>query len=876
MVKEVQTKLLKVDEIRELFLEYFEKKGHKRFKSFPLVPEDDPTLLFVNAGMVPFKRYFLGKETPPAKRATSCQKCLRVSGKHNDLEQVGYTSRHHTFFEMLGNFSFGDYFKREAIEFAWEFVTEHLKLPKERLYVSVHQKDEEAYNIWRNVIGVPEERILKLGDEDNFWQMGDTGPCGYSSEIYFDRGPEYEGDERLLEIWNLVFMEFNRDESGNLTPLPQKNIDTGMGLERIASVLQGTKTNYEIDNIFPLIQFGENLAGVKYGKDFKTDVALRVIADHLRALTFAIGDGVLPSNEGRGYVIRKILRRALRYGYKLGIDKPFLHKGVDLVVDLMKGAYPELELQREFIKGIVRSEEERFLRTLKAGIELVEKAIDRAKKEGRDYLSGKEVFKIYDTYGFPVDLIDEIASEQGIRVDYTEFERELERQREEARKHFKVETKKVKPIYTELKNRGIQSEFVGYTDLVVESPIKALVKGEEEVDFLSEGEEGEIILERSPFYPEGGGQVGDQGLIETSEGLFKVEDTQKPVEGLIVAKGRVIKGKIRKGDIAVAKVDREKREATARHHTATHLLHAALRNVLGDHVRQAGSLVHPEYLRFDFTHFEPLTAEDIEKIEELINREIQANKDVVCRVMPYDEAVKSGAMAIFEEKYGDTVRVIEVPDFSKELCGGTHVKRTGDIGFFKIISQSSVGAGVRRVIAKAGMPAVREAQKTFKTLQEVSQKLVSKPEEVVLKIEKLQEELKEKEKELQRLKQELLKQQLDKAVKVKPLEGINLVWGTFDGVPMEELRNLADVLRQKHKPAVVFLVNKQGEKLQTVLAITKEIADKDKLNAGKLIKEVGKILGGGGGGRPDMAQGGGTKVENVERAVEKLKELIKH
>jgi len=872
MVGEI--KPLKVDEIRELFLEYFEKKGHKRFKSFPLVPEDDPTLLFVNAGMVPFKKYFLGKETPPAKRATSCQKCLRVSGKHNDLEQVGYTSRHHTFFEMLGNFSFGDYFKREAIEFAWEFVTEYLKLPKERLYVSVHQRDEEAYNIWRNVIGVPEERILKLGDEDNFWQMGDTGPCGYSSEIYFDRGPEYEGDERLLEIWNLVFMEFNRDESGNLTPLPQKNIDTGMGLERIASVLQGTKTNYEIDNIFPLIQFGESLAGVKYGKDFKTDVALRVIADHLRALTFAIGDGVLPSNEGRGYVIRKILRRALRYGYKLGIDKPFLHKGVDLVVDLMKGAYPELELQREFIKGIVRSEEERFLRTLKAGIELVEKAIERAKKEGRDFLSGKEVFKIYDTYGFPVDLIDEIASEQGIRVDYTEFERELERQREEARKHFKVETKKVKPIYTELKNRGIQSEFVGYTDLVVESPIKALVKGKEEVDFLSEGEEGEVVLERSPFYPEGGGQVGDQGLIETSEGLFKVEDTQKPVEGLIVAKGRVIKGKIRKGDIAVAKVDREKREATARHHTATHLLHAALRNVLGDHVRQAGSLVHPEYLRFDFTHFEPLTAEDIEKIEELINREIQANKEVVCRVMPYDEAVKSGAMAIFEEKYGDTVRVIEVPDFSKELCGGTHVKRTGDIGFFKIISQSSVGAGVRRVIAKAGMPAVREAQKTFKTLQEVSQKLVSKPEEVVSKIEKLQEELKEKEKELQRLKQELLKQQLDKAVKVEPLEGINLVWGTFEGVPMEELRNLADVLRQKHKPAVVFLVNNQGEKLQTVLAITKEVADKDKLNAGKLIKEVGKILGGGGGGRPDMAQGGGTKVENIEEAVRRLREAI--
>lgn len=866
---------LKVDQIRELFLSFFEKKNHKRFKSFPLIPEDDPTLLFVNAGMVPFKKYFLGKETPPATRATSCQKCLRVSGKHNDLEQVGYTSRHHTFFEMLGNFSFGDYFKKEAIEFAWEFVTEYLKLPEEKLYVSVHERDEEAYKIWRDIIGVPEERILKLGDADNFWAMGDTGPCGYSSEIYYDRGEKYEGDEKLLEIWNLVFMEFNRDKNGSITPLPKKNIDTGMGLERIASVLQRTKTNYEIDNIFPLIEFGENLAGVKYGKDFKTDVALRVIADHLRALTFAIGDGVLPSNEGRGYVIRKILRRALRYGYKLGIEKPFLHEGIDLVVDLMKAAYPELILQREFIKGVVRSEEERFLRTLKAGLQLVEKAIEQAKKEGKEYLGGKEVFKIYDTYGFPVDLIEEIAKEQGLKIDYKEFEKELNRQRETARKHFKVETKKVKPVYLSVKEKGLTSEFVGYTTLEIETKIKALIKEGKLVEILKEGEEGEVILEKTPFYPEGGGQVGDQGVIETSTGLFKVEDTQKPTEGVIVAKGRVVKGNLTVGEKVWAKVDKERREATARHHTATHLLHSALRNVLGEHVRQAGSLVHPQYLRFDFTHFEPLTDEDIEKIEELINREIQANKEIICRVMPYEEAVKRGAMAIFEEKYGDIVRVIEIPQFSKELCGGTHVKRTGDIGFFKIISQSSVGAGVRRIIAKAGMPAVREVQKTFKTLQEVSHKLVSQPQEVVLKIEKLQEELKEKEKELQRLKQELLKQQLDRAVKVEPLGSINLVWGTFEGVPMEQLRNLADSLRQKHKPAVVFLVNKQGDKLQTVLAITKEVADKEKLNAGKLIQEVGKLLGGGGGGRPDMAQGGGTKIDEFQKGLELLRNLLK-
>jgi len=500
---------LSAHEIRELFLSFFERKGHTRVKSASLVPESDPTLLFVNAGMVPFKNVFLGLEKRPYRRAVSCQKCLRVSGKHNDLEQVGYTSRHHTFFEMLGNFSFGDYFKEIAIELAWEFVTEHLGLPPERIYVSVFEKDEEAYRIWSEVIGLPGERIWRLGEEDNFWQMGDTGPCGPSSELYVDRGEEYEGEERYLEIWNLVFMQYSRDEKGNLTPLPNPSIDTGMGLERIASVLQNTRTNYEIDIIYPLIEFGESVSGVKYGASPAGDVALRVIADHLRALTFTISDGVLPSNEGRGYVLRRILRRALRFGYKIGVTDPFLFRGVDLVVDLMKEPYPELEMSREFVRGVVRGEEERFIRTLRTGLQEIEGMIERALEEGRRTLTGEEVFKAYDTYGFPLDLIDEIARERGLSIDMEGFRREMEIQRERARKHFRVETRRVKPVYRELSEEGAVSRFVGYDHYETETEVIALLKGEERVEELKEGEEGEVLLSETPFYPEGGGQVGD-------------------------------------------------------------------------------------------------------------------------------------------------------------------------------------------------------------------------------------------------------------------------------------------------------------------------------------------------------------------------------
>ncbi len=864
---------LSAHEIRELFLSFFEKKGHTRVKSAPLIPESDPTLLFVNAGMVPFKNVFLGLEKRPYRRAVSCQKCLRVSGKHNDLEQVGYTSRHHTFFEMLGNFSFGDYFKKSAIEFAWEFVTEHLKLPKEKLYVSVYKDDEEAFRIWNEEIGLPPERIWKLGEEDNFWQMGDTGPCGPSSEIYVDRGEDYEGEERYLEIWNLVFMQYNRDEKGNLTPLPKPNIDTGMGLERIASVLQKTRTNYEIDIIYPLIEFGEEISGAKYGDSFETDVALRVIADHLRALTFAISDGVIPSNEGRGYVIRRILRRALRFGYKLGVKDPFLHRGIDLVVEIMKGPYPELEMSREFVKGIVKGEEERFIRTLRAGMEAIEELIAKAKEEGRDLLKGEEVFKAYDTYGFPLDLIEEIAKEKGLRIDLEGFQREIEKQRERARKHFKVETKKVKPVYRHLKDIGKTSKFVGYDHHEFETQLIGIVKGEDLVSEVKEGEEAELVLKETPFYPERGGQVGDTGIVETDRALFKVEDTQSPVEGVIVHIGRMIKGTLKVGDRVTARIDRERREDIMRNHTATHLLHAALKNLLGEHVRQAGSLVADRYLRFDFTHFEPLSREEIKRIEELVNEKIRENLPVSVKEMAYQEAIRSGAVAIFEEKYGDRVRVISAGDFSRELCGGTHVSRTGDIGYFKIISESSVGAGVRRLVAQTGRWAVETAFREHTLLEDVGSALNAKQEDILERIEALKEEIKEREREIAKLRQELLKRQAESSVRREEVGDYTLFWGKFRDVGAEELRNLADIFRHKTGKDVVFLVSEKDGKVSTVVAVSKDIADR--VRANEIIKEIGRALKGGGGGRPDMAQGGGSNPAGVEEAVKIIIDRLK-
>ncbi len=864
---------LKTHEIRELFLSFFEKKGHTRVKSASLIPENDPTLLFVNAGMVPFKNVFLGLERRSYKRAVSCQKCLRVSGKHNDLEQVGYTSRHHTFFEMLGNFSFGDYFKEKAIEYAWEFVTEILKLPKDRIYVSVFTEDDEAFKIWNEKIGIPSQKIWRLGKEDNFWQMGDTGPCGPSSEIYIDRGENYKGEERFLEIWNLVFMQFNRSEKGEITPLPSPNIDTGMGLERIASVLQGTETNYEIDIIFPLIKFGEELSSVRYGMRKETDVALRVIADHLRALTFSIADGVIPSNEGRGYVIRRILRRALRFGYKLGIDKPFLHKGVDLVVEIMKEPYPELEVGRESVKGMIKSEEERFIATLRRGLNEVEDMILRAKEEGRNYLSGKEVFKAYDTFGFPLDLIEEIAREKGIYVDLEGFRKEMKVQRERARKHFKVESKGLNPIYQNLKEKGISSSFIGYSNYDVETELTVIIKENKEQESLSEGEIGELILKRTPFYPEGGGQIGDTGIVETDRALFRVENTEKPVEGIIVHKGKVLKGFLKQGDRVIARIDRERREDIMRNHTATHLLHAALRSVVGEHVRQAGSLVSDSYLRFDYTHFTALTPREIKEIEHLVNKKIRENLKVEIKETDYKTAIESGAIAIFEEKYGERVRVVCIDEFSRELCGGTHVKRTGDIGYFKITGETSVGAGIRRITAQTGRWAVETALEEHLLLEDIADLLKVKESELKDRISSLKEEIREKEREIVRLRQKLLNYELERNIKRETAGDYTFLWGKVKDISAEELRNLADTLRQKEENSVVLLASEKEGKLSIVVAVSKGITHK--IKAKDIIREIGKAVRGGGGGREDLAQGGGSYPAGFSQAVNSIREILK-
>ena len=877
-------KSLTANEIRESFLKYFESKKHQIVKSASIIPETDPTLLFVNAGMVPFKNVFLGLEKKPYRRAVSCQKVFRVSGKHNDLDNVGYTPRHHTFFEMLGNFSFGDYFKKEAIEYAWEYLTKILEIPAEKLHVSVFVEDDEAYEIWKNHIGIPEEKIHKLGVEDNFWSMGETGPCGPCSEIYYDRGEEYgnpefgsDEDERYLEIWNLVFMQYNRDENGHLKPLPNPNIDTGMGLERIASVLQGAKSNYETDLFLPIINWTEGISGKKYDPENSeniTTVAMRVIADHLRAITFLISDGVFPSNEGRGYVLRRILRRALRYGKELGIERPFLFEGIDVVVEIMKDTYPELIGNTNFIKNLVKSEEERFIKTLKRGMEILYEIIEKAKKEGRKHITGKEVFTLYDTYGFPVDLIEDVAKDNNFGVDIAEYYKYLEEQKERARKNWKSQAKEVKPVYIELKNKFGENEFLGYEYLEIDdAKILSIVKENQEVEKLEEGEEGEIVLDKTPFYPEKGGQVGDIGIIEADKVLFEVYDTQTPVDGIIIHKGKVLYGTIKTGQTVSAKVDKEKRQDTMRHHTATHLLHAALRNILGDHVKQAGSLVSPDILRFDFTHFEGLSNEEIEKIEKLVNEEIMKNEPVICKNMPYDEAIRTGAMAIFDEKYGDVVRVISA-GISTELCGGTHVSRTGDIGYFKIVAEYSVASGTRRIEALAGRKAVEKGLKEHFLIKDISQILTTNESKLIQKIENLQKKLKEKEKELESIKKKSIVDRITEILNIKEKDKFKIAYGKLEGLNPNELRDLADVARAKLGSSVVMLasVDKEKGKINFIVAVSKDLTDR--IKAGDIVKQIAPEIGGKGGGRPDMAQGGGTEINNLQKAFKKFEEIV--
>ena len=871
-------------EIRETFLRFFENKGHTRVKSSPLIPHNDPTLLFTNAGMVQFKDYFLGKEVPPFKRATSCQKCMRAGGKHNDLENVGKTGRHHTFFEMLGNFSFGDYFKKEAIEFAWELVTKVFKLPEDRLYVSVYEKDDEAFEIWNKHIGIPESKIYRLGEKDNFWAMGDTGPCGPCSEIYFDRGEEFAcGDncgigkcdcDRYLEIWNLVFMQFERDEKGNLSPLAKPSIDTGMGLERIASVLQEVPSNYETDLLFPLVKWASELSGIPYGQSEEKDVSMRVIADHLRAITFLIADGVLPSNEGRGYVLRRIIRRASRHGRLLGIEKPFLFEGVNVVSDIMGDVYPEVLENLEVIRKVTLKEEERFSKTLEKGIFLLQEVVESVKEKGEKTIPGEEIFRLYDTYGFPVDLIMEVANDENLSVDMEGFEKLLKEQRERARKSWKGGVQKV--VHPEIQKLSEEkpTEFVGYDKLFARAKVVALMRGEELVDELEEGEEGLIILDKTPFYGEKGGQVGDTGVIEGAGFKAEVYDTQYLTEKLIAHKVKVLNGAVKVGKVVDAKVDEERRKAIARAHTATHLLHKALREVLGNHVKQAGSLVLPDRLRFDFTHFEAPSKEELREVERLVYSWILENYPVKVEEMPYDEALKRGAIALFGEKYGDVVRVVDVGGVSVELCGGTHVERSGDIGLFKIISESSVASGTRRIEALAGFGAFDWVKEKENTLDKVKAVLEVPEEQIVQKAEKLKEELKEKEREIERIKKKLASSQVDDIVNKSPvINGVRVVTARMEGFGGKELMEIADVIRNKSKlPAAVMLIGIKDGRATLLVALSKELTSKFK--AGEIVKEIAPILGGKGGGRPDMAQGGVKDLTKLDEAFEAFKSIF--
>ena len=868
-------------EIREAFLKFFEDKGHQRVKSSPLIPKNDPTLLFTNAGMVQFKDYFLGKEKPPFKRATSCQKCMRAGGKHNDLENVGKTGRHHTFFEMLGNFSFGDYFKKEAIEFAWELVTKVFKLPEERLYVSVYEKDDEAFEIWNKVIGLPENKIYRLGEKDNFWAMGDTGPCGPCSEIYYDRGEEFACGEnceigtcdcdRYLEIWNLVFMQYERDESGKLTPLAHPSIDTGMGLERIASVLQNVPSNYETDLIFPLVKWASDLSGIPYGKDEKSSTSMRVIADHLRALVFLIADGVLPSNEGRGYVLRRIIRRASRHGRLLGIEKPFLYRGIEKVIEIMGDVYPEIVENKELIKKIALKEEERFSRTLERGLYILQELIEKLKSNGKDTIPGEEVFKLYDTFGFPLDLILEVANDENLKVDVAGFEKLLAEQKERARKAWKGGVQKV--ISPELQKLSEESPsiFIGYDHLEGIGKVTGILKGENLVEEVKEGEEAIIILDKTPFYPEKGGQVGDTGIIEGSNCYCEVLDTQNITENLIGHQATVKRGIIKVGDVVNAIVNEERRKAIMRAHTATHLLHKALREVLGNHVKQAGSLVLPDRLRFDFTHFEAPTEEELRAVEETVYNWILKNYPVKVEEMSYDEALERGAIALFGEKYGDVVRVVDVGGVSIELCGGTHVERSGDIGFFKLTSESSISSGTRRVEAVVGKEAfnyVEEKENLIKNLRKVLQ---SPEEQLLQKLQKLKEELKEKERELEKVKRKLATAEVNQIVENAPvINGIKVVTAKLDGFGGKELAEVADVIRNKAGTAAVMLVGIKDGKASLLIALTKDLTDRFK--AGEIIKRIAPILEGRGGGRPDIAQGG---VQNLTRLEEAFSEFRK-
>ncbi len=858
-------------ELRRAFLDYFVKHDHQEVASSSLVPHDDPTLLFTNAGMVQFKDTFLGREKRPYKRATTSQRCVRAGGKHNDLENVGYTARHHTFFEMLGNFSFGDYFKQDAIEYAWEFLTETLGLPAEKLWVTVFEEDDEAAGIWLKGIGVDANRFSRCGVKDNFWAMGDTGPCGPCSEIFYDHGPHVPGGppgspdedgDRYIEIWNLVFMQYNRDADGKLNPLPKPSVDTGMGLERLAAVMQGVHSNYEIDLFQNLIKAAVQVTGC-------SDLAensLRVIADHIRSCAFLVADGVLPSNEGRGYVLRRIIRRAIRHGYMLGTRDPFFYRLVSPLCDEMGEAYPELSSAQQQVERILRIEEERFAETLEQGMKILDHAIENL--EGKQ-IPGETLFRLYDTYGFPTDLTADIARERSLSVDMPGFEIEMEAQRERARaaSHFGAEGQLDITV-----DSG--TEFTGYQQLQDKSTVVALFREGKPVDRLERPGEAMLVLDRTPFYAESGGQVGDKGVIKLENGLFEVTDTQKQAGDVVVHMGRFEGNAIHAGDTVEPQVDSQRRAMIALNHSATHLLHAALRRVLGDHVQQKGSLVDPERLRFDFSHFEPISREQLQTIERLVNQQIRVNHSVETQIMSLEEAKEAGAMALFGEKYAEQVRVLRMGEFSTELCGGTHVSAVGDIGLFRITAETGIASGVRRIEAVTGERAVEGMEADADRLHRVAQLVKSGREDVEDKVAQLAERTRKLEKELERLKaKQASAAGSDLAENAVDVAGVKVLTASLDGAAPKALRDTMDQLKNKLGSAVILLASVTDGKVSLVAGVSKD--QTSVLKAGDLVKFVAEQVGGRGGGRPDMAQAGGNDPAALPGALKSVESWVK-
>ena len=872
-----------LNEIRSKFLKFFESKGHLVQPSYSLVPRNDKSLLLINAGMAPLKNYFSGVEVPPSTRMTTCQKCVRTG----DIENVGVTARHATLFEMLGNFSFGDYFKEETLKWGWEFVTQHLNIPQDKIWVSVYFEDDEAFEIWEKEIGIPKERIVRLGKEDNFWEIG-TGACGPCSEIHFDRGEEYGCDnpdckpgcdcDRYLEFWNHVFSQFNKDEEGNYNLLEKKNIDTGMGLERIACIMQGVNTIFDVDTIRQILNAVEKMTNSTYGKEYKVDKSIRIITDHIRSVSFLVADGVLPSNEGRGYVLRRLLRRAARNGKLLGMKEPFLYKLVDEVIAVSGEAYPELVEKADYVKKVIRIEEEKFNETIDKGNEILASYIEELKSKNEKTLSGENAFRLYDTYGFPVDLTKEILEEEHLEIDEEGFKAEMEKQRQTARDaRGNMDSEAWKEDAIAKLDKDIITNFEGYDTLSIESTVKGIAKNNELVDSASAGDEVIIVLDKTTFYPEGGGQVGDKGLLvnKNEDLVVEVLDTKKGPNNTVKHVCIVKSGVIKLEDEVYTKVDKEARLASARNHSATHVLHKVLKEVLGDHVNQAGSLVTPERLRFDVTHFESISKDELKTIEEKVNDIIFEALNITCENMSMNEASQKGATALFGEKYGDEVRVVSMGDYSIELCGGTHLTNTSQIGMFKILSEGGVAAGVRRIEAITGKEVYKFLNNKQELINEVCTSIKAKEDNLVSRVTNLLDENKTLAKELNETKAKLSLQSADSILDSKvDVNGVNIVTAKFEDMDMDTLRNTADTLRDKLVSGVVVLGNVAGGKINFVATATKDAVEKG-VHAGNIVREVAQIAGGKGGGRPNMAQAGAPDVAKVDDALNHAKEVLK-